>query len=71
MESKQPEQAYLTKGLEDGDASAPRAGDGVVPDDTHVRGTVEHDAMLLVVVHHVVLDGHVVAPLRSDDTVVT
>lgn len=32
---------------------------------------MEHDAVLLVVVHHVVLNGHVVAPLRSDDAVVT
>lgn len=60
----------LTERLEDGDASAARAGDGVVPDDAAVRGAVEHDAVLPVVVHDVVLDGDVVAPLRSDDAVV-
>lgn len=60
----------LTERLKDGDARASTATDGVVSDYAFVGGAVEHDAVRLVVVHDVVLDGDVVAPLRGDDAVV-
>lgn len=64
--AKQP-----TERLEDGDARVAASRDGVVAHDGAVAGAVKHNARVEVVVHDVVLDAHVVAPLRRDDAVVS
>lgn len=53
----------LTIGLEDCDTGAARAEDGVIAYDTVVTGPVEHDSVIAVVEHIVVLDRHIVAPV--------
>lgn len=61
----------LTHRLEDGHARIPAPRDRVVTHDGVVTGAMEHDASVQVVVHHVVLDADIVAPLRGNDPVVT